>query len=290
METEFWSQLASSHGRAETRGGVRDRRRRLPALLARGAEYARVTAADVQQAAATYLAPGARSVVIARTGAGEAGRARRRPRRRRSAWGAGVGGADGRRGAARAGRRAGRRARQAGPAGSLLIVEDDHSVPLVHVIVASRSGSAADPRHREGLTNLAAEWRCHGAGGRSRSEIDEALDALGGTLRSDRAGRHPVRGRGAGAQPRRLPGYRQRHPDPPDLRAGRARPHAPGGRGQIDESRNDDRLLCGRFFMRNVYGDHPYGHPLDGLPASLDAATAAETAAHFRQPLRAGAT
>jgi len=47
--------------------------------------------------------------------------------------------------------------RRPGPAGSLLIVESNHSVPLVHVIVASRSGSAADPRHREGLTNLAAE-------------------------------------------------------------------------------------------------------------------------------------
>ena len=42
--------------------------------------------------------------------------------------------------------------------------------------------------------------------------------------------------------------------------------------GQIDESRNDDRQLCERFFVRNVYGDHPYGHPVDGLPAALDGA------------------
>jgi len=62
--------------------------------------------------------------------------------------------------------------RRPGPAGSLVIVEDDHSVPLVHVIIASRSGSAADPRHREGLTNLGAEWARHGAGGRSRSALD----------------------------------------------------------------------------------------------------------------------
>ena len=72
--------------------------------------------------------------------------------------------------------------RRPGPAGSLVIVEDDHSVPIVHVIVAARSGSAADPRHREGLTNLAAEWARHGAGGRSRAALDEAFDALGGTL------------------------------------------------------------------------------------------------------------
>jgi hypothetical protein len=47
--------------------------------------------------------------------------------------------------------------RRPGPAGSTLIVESNHTIPLVHVVVASRSNSAADPRHREGLTNLAAE-------------------------------------------------------------------------------------------------------------------------------------
>ena len=72
--------------------------------------------------------------------------------------------------------------RRPGPSGSLLIVESNHSVPLVHVVVASRSGSASDPRHREGLTNLAAEWARRGAGGRSREAMDSALDALGATL------------------------------------------------------------------------------------------------------------
>ena len=72
--------------------------------------------------------------------------------------------------------------RRAGPAGSTLIVESNHTVPLVHVVVASRSGSAADPRHREGLTNLAAEWARRGAGGKSREELDTALDALGATM------------------------------------------------------------------------------------------------------------
>jgi zinc protease len=68
LESAFWQQLGSSHGRAEALGefeiGAGDFRN----LFARGAEYARVTAADVQRVAADYLAPGARSVVIARPG------------------------------------------------------------------------------------------------------------------------------------------------------------------------------------------------------------------------------
>ena len=59
---------------------------------------------------------------------------------------------------------------------------------------------------------------------------------------------------------------------------------------QIDEARNDDRALCARFFTRNLYGDHPYGHAADGTPRRLDAATAGEVAAHFRKPLRAAGT
>src|SRR6266540_4780119 len=72
--------------------------------------------------------------------------------------------------------------RRAGPAGSTLILESNRTVPLVRVIIASRSGSAADPRHREGLTNMAAEWARRGAGGRSREATDAAIDALGATL------------------------------------------------------------------------------------------------------------
>ncbi|HVV15876.1 MAG TPA: pitrilysin family protein [Polyangia bacterium] len=66
LETQFWQQLASSHGRAETVGAFEIAAGGFQRLLERGAEYARLTPADVQRAAATYLAGGARSVVVAR--------------------------------------------------------------------------------------------------------------------------------------------------------------------------------------------------------------------------------
>ncbi|MFL5303809.1 MAG: M16 family metallopeptidase [Polyangia bacterium] len=66
LETQFWQQLASSHGRAETVGQFEIAGGGFQRLLERGAEYARLTPADVQRAAAAYLAGGARSVVVAR--------------------------------------------------------------------------------------------------------------------------------------------------------------------------------------------------------------------------------
>jgi zinc protease len=174
--------------------------------------------------------------------------------------------------------------RRPGPGGSLLIVESNRSIPLVHVVIASRSGSAADPRHREGLTNLAAEWARHGAGGRSRAELDEALDALGATLEVHT---EPDSTRFEGeVLARNLDAYLGLVADvlvrpsfvPSELVRTRHELE-----GQIDELRNDDRALCARFYARNLYGEHPYGHPPEGIKLALDAAAPAEVAAHFHR-------
>ncbi len=66
VETAFWRELASSHGRAERLGEFEIAGGDFRLLFQRADEFARVTAADVQRVAATYLAPGARSVVVAR--------------------------------------------------------------------------------------------------------------------------------------------------------------------------------------------------------------------------------
>jgi len=174
--------------------------------------------------------------------------------------------------------------RRPGPAGGQLIVESNQTVPLVHVIVASRSGSAADPRHREGLTNLAAEWARHGAGGKSREQLDAAFDALGATLEVET---QPDSTRFEGeVLARNLDAYLALLADvivrpnfaPAELQRTRHELLA-----DIDESRNDDRALAIRFFVRNLYADHPYGHPPDGVKAALEAAKPDEIVGHFRR-------
>jgi zinc protease len=70
LESAFWQQLGSSHGRAEALGEFEIAAGDFRRLFARGDEYARVTAEDVQRVASAYLAAGARSVVIARPGNG----------------------------------------------------------------------------------------------------------------------------------------------------------------------------------------------------------------------------
>jgi zinc protease len=175
-------------------------------------------------------------------------------------------------------------ARRPGPAGSLLLVEANHATPLVHLVVAARGGSSTDPHKRDGLTHLAAELARRGAGKRTRAQIDSALDELGATLEVDT---DPDSVRFVGQVLARnldpflaLLGDIVMRPElDPDEMARTVREIA----AQIDESRNDDQALCARFFSRNLYGDHPYGHPPEGSRASLEALTAAEVAAHFHK-------
>jgi zinc protease len=174
--------------------------------------------------------------------------------------------------------------RSKGPGGALVIVESNRTIPIVHVVVASRSGAAVDPRHREGLTNLAAEMALRGAGGKTREELDTALDSLGATLEVQ-TDRDSTRFEGE-VLARNLDAYLALVGDvllrptfaPAEVARTKRELVA-----QLDELRTDDHALCARFFSRNLYGDHPYGHPPEGLAAALGSATAAELAAHFRR-------
>jgi len=170
-----------------------------------------------------------------------------------------------------------------GPAGSVLIVDPSHAVPLIHVVVAARTGSAADPRGSEGLANLAAELARRGAGGRGREELDDALANLGATLD---VLIDPDATRFAGQ-------VLARNLDPflalladiivrPDFDASELERTRREILGQIDEARNDDRWLCARFFQRRLFGDHPYGRASDGTARSLARLPRNHLMAHFR--------
>jgi len=64
LETEFWRELTSSHGRAEMLGQFEIACGDFRRMFQRGGEYARVTAADIRAIVARYLV-GPRSIVVA---------------------------------------------------------------------------------------------------------------------------------------------------------------------------------------------------------------------------------
>lgn len=57
-----------------------------------------------------------------------------------------------------------------------------HKVPVVHVSLVIKSGSAADPRGKFGLASLTADMLDEGAGSRNALQIADAVDFLGASL------------------------------------------------------------------------------------------------------------
>ena len=173
--------------------------------------------------------------------------------------------------------------RTAGPAGSIVIVDESHVIPIVNVEVAARGGAAGDPRGEEGLINLAAELARRGAAGRSRGEMDEALDALGARLDaivdadSVRLQGH-VLARNLGPFLKIVADIVLR----PDFKAAEFTRTRREILAQLDEMRNDDRSLCARFFERRLYGDHPYGRAADGTTKSLARIRREDAQARFK--------
>ncbi|MBC8134043.1 MAG: insulinase family protein [Deltaproteobacteria bacterium] len=174
--------------------------------------------------------------------------------------------------------------RRTGPAGSLLLVEANHALPLVHVVVAVRSGSSWDSRKKDGLMNLMGEVARRAAAGKTRDQLDKQLDALGATL-DVRTDADSLRFEGH-VLTRHLDAYLQiaadvlLRPDFPVAEFTRTRREV---LADIDELRNDDQALGARFFVRNLYSDHPYGHPPEGDRSSLDRIRRDDLVAHHRR-------
>ncbi|MEO5769094.1 MAG: pitrilysin family protein, partial [Polyangia bacterium] len=174
--------------------------------------------------------------------------------------------------------------RRAGPSGSLLLVEPNHALPLVHVIVAIRSGSSWDPHKKDGVMNLMGEVARRGAAGRTREQLDRQLDALGATLDVE-TDADSIRLQGH-VLARHLDDYLRITADVllrPDFSAAEFARTRREILADIEESRNDDQALGQRFFIRNLYSDHPYGHSPEGDQASLERVRRDDLVVHHRR-------
>lgn len=155
-----------------------------------------------------------------------------------------------------------------------VFVEEQHDLPLIWVQVVVRTGPAADPIGKEGLTRHAFELLRRGAGGRNRADIDAAFDALGATL--ELVPGYDSIGYAFTCLPRNLEAALALVGDVLAKPALDRDEHERLRREELatlDDLRDDDSALCTRFADRMMLPGHPYGRSALGTERSLTSLT-----------------
>jgi predicted Zn-dependent peptidase len=159
--------------------------------------------------------------------------------------------------------------------GLTVLVASRRQLPLVYVGVAFASGGAVDPAGQGGLAELSYKMLLEGAGGRDTIALDNAFADLGvsPSLAVSQDGAFVgVRVLTRNADPAlallsdvvRKPTF-----SPKDFERRKKQQLA-----DLVRNLGNPRFLAQQAYLKAVFGDaHPYGHPVGGVPSSVEKLT-----------------
>jgi zinc protease len=171
--------------------------------------------------------------------------------------------------------------------GLQLILVENHELPIVSFSLAFPAGSRYDPPGKEGLAELTAELLTKGTPSRTADQIAAAIEGVGGSL-----------GASAGADwftvsSTVLTDHVQLALELlADVLLNATFPQSEFDlavkrfQSQLQLEKSDPGALAGRFFARELYGDHPYGRSM--TENSLAALTREDVVQFARSRLRPG--
>ncbi|HYL81523.1 MAG TPA: pitrilysin family protein, partial [Candidatus Acidoferrum sp.] len=156
------------------------------------------------------------------------------------------------------------------PNGMILLVSEKHAVPIVTATLLIQAGALWDPTDKPGLANLTAELLTQGAAARSASQISEAIEFVGGSLKVD-AGQDVTtislsvlsKDLNLGLD---LLADILLHPAFAPAEIQRKAQEAVAG---IKHKHEDPGELAAEAFAALTFGKHPYGSPVEGTEISV---------------------
>jgi zinc protease len=164
----------------------------------------------------------------------------------------------------------------------LVMVEAEHSLPLVHVAIVLRTGSVYDPRGLEGLSRTTARMLRMGTRALDAQQVEEKIDSLGAQLS---VGTAPSYTQFTGVVvEHNLEEFFALVSQLVTAPAMRARDLARAKRETIAELVgvvDDDRSLAARHFRSFALGKHPYARSVVGTTTSVKAITREAVLAHY---------
>jgi zinc protease len=173
------------------------------------------------------------------------------------------------------------------PDGAVLIVSEQHTLPMVVMQILIDAGSRRDPRGKEGIASLTSDLLTEGTKTRSASQISEAADFIGATLDTSADTDYATlnlavlsKDLDTGLD---LLSDILLHPTFPDAEVARRREAA---LASMKASEDDPGAVAERAFLKALFGDGPYGHPVIGTLEAVRSLTRSDLlsfyAAHYR--------
>jgi zinc protease len=177
------------------------------------------------------------------------------------------------------------------PNGLTVLLVEKHELPLISIEVGLRSGSVADPQGKEGVSSLTASLLRKGTTTRTSEQVSSDLDFIGmqfDTQVDEDAARVSVdflkKDTDAALA---LLGDVLLHPTFPESEV---KKKIAQEQDSIRSAKDEPREVIQFYFMKFLYGEHPYGRPSSGDERSLANISRDDIVAFYRSHYAPGNT
>jgi zinc protease len=158
------------------------------------------------------------------------------------------------------------------PDGLVLLHAERSGLPVVRVVLAIKAGSIAEPSEKAGLANLTADLLNEGTARRSSKEISDEIEFVGGELSASGGADYITVTLSVLKKDVDL-GFDLLsdivlNPAFSDAEIKRRKAVI---KSSIIQQKEEPGIVASKAFMKAVFGDHPYGRPVEGTEESLNA-------------------
>lgn len=163
------------------------------------------------------------------------------------------------------------------PNGLVLLHSEQNALPIVRVVLAVRAGSVTEPPEKAGLANLTADMLNEGTASRSSREISEQIEFVGGELTTS-GGEDYITVTLSVLKKDVDLGFDLLSDIVlnPAFRDDEIQRRKAIIKSSIRQQKEEPGIVASKAFRKAVFGDHPYGRPVEGTEESLDAITRAD--------------
>jgi zinc protease len=160
------------------------------------------------------------------------------------------------------------------PNGMVLLHAERSALPIIRVVLAIKAGSITEPAEKAGLANLTADLLNEGTARRSSKEISDAIEFVGGELSTSGGSDYITVTLSVLKKDVDL-GFDLLsdivlNPVFSDEEIKRRKTVI---KSFIIQQKEEPGIVASKAFKQAVFGDHPYGRPVEGTEESLDAIT-----------------